>query len=359
MSRTTCRDCSERKSYAAAAAVAPSTGALRKADKTPPVTQASTPARAATDMATPVKPQPDIVVKIIDVEEEMPDADQDPEPDESCSRAALQQYLDRMLLVQESASPLDTELVTSHTAAEIVATKLRLRNMRPPGRKLEGLRGVVARDEKRLVNAQQRLEAAEQEILDARAGHAEASLRLEEHRTELQALVSELALIAQVFQADSSAQLPPELASLNQQIASLNQQLSNQAMVAQQQLEQQLELQALHARQALGAQQAQINMLVEALSAAGMHHLVDAADPLNVAPKQAAACMAETLLDAIQDVTDETPVPAPFIVPTPCGRVVLSSGKVAAGRPAGKQLVLTPTDGTGLSMETTARTSPY
>ena len=355
MSRTTCRDCSERKSYAAAAAVAPSTVALRKADKTPPVTQASTPVRAATDMATPVKPQPDIVIKIIDVEEEMPDADQYPEQDESCSRAALQQYLDRMLLVQESASPLDPEWLTSRTAAEIEATKLRLRNMRPPGRKLEGLRGVVARDEKRLVNAQQRLEAAEQEILDARAGHAEASLRLEEHRTELQALVSELASTAQVFQADSPAQLPPELASLNQQIASLNQQLSNQAMVAQQQLE----LQAEHARQALGVQQVQINKLVEALSAAGMHHLVDAADPLNVAPKQAAACMAETLLDVIQDVTDATPALAPLIVPTPCGRVVLSSGKVAAGRPAGKQLVPTPTDGTGLAMETSARTSPY
>ena len=171
--------------------------------------------------ATPLKPQTDVVIEFIDAEE-MADADQHLEQDEAHSRAALQQYMNRMLLFQESATPLDPEWLTSRTAAEIEATKMKLRSMRPPGRKLEGLRGVVARGEKRVANVHLRFEAAEQEVLEARSGLTEESQHLEENRAALQSLVNELATNAQLFQTVSPAQLPPEIASLNQQIASLN-----------------------------------------------------------------------------------------------------------------------------------------
>ena len=330
----------------------------------PAAVLASAVSAEATPTGPPVVRRPDdnVDIEIIDAEQVLATADLELEPDERQARATLQHHLNYMLQLQEGFGLQTPEWMVNATAADVEAAKLKLRSMRPPGQKLEGLRGVVARGEKRLANAQARLEAAELEVIDARAGHAEESLRLEEHRAEMQALVSDLASTAQVFQVDSPAQLPPEIASLNQQIASLNQQLCNQAMVAQQQLE----LLEVHARQALGVKQVQLNKLIEALTAAGMHQLVDAADPMHVTPMQIAACMAEASIDAVQDtlVMDAALTTAPFIVPTPGGRILLSSGKVAAGLIKGKQLVLTPTDGSGLAAETTAmvraqESSPY
>ena len=150
-------------------------------------------------------------------DEEDSDGDQEMSPtqDHGCeiTKAKLQAQLANLLRIQEGfIVDVTPPVIMDPIAAQIETLKAQLRSMRSPGRKLDGLRGVILRCEKRLSKAVCDLEDAESLVSEAKTRLDEETAALSAHRMELQML--EVVLASQqllLFRTDALPPKPPEV----------------------------------------------------------------------------------------------------------------------------------------------------
>ena len=119
--------------------------------------------------------------------------------------------LSNLLQIQEGfIEEVTPPSIMDPVVAQIETLKLQLRSMRSPGRKLDGLRGVIQRCERRQSKAKIELEEAEALMMEAKTRFDSETIALQEHRRELQQLKEELAPQQLLFHENGHAQLPPE-----------------------------------------------------------------------------------------------------------------------------------------------------
>ena len=130
------------------------------------------------------------------------------------SRAHLRSVLKEVELVRSTVGEHSPPWLAEHLDCEIADTKHRLAATRPPGVRLDGLKGVIGRSEKRLAST-------EQALADALATRDAAQQELEDFRNELAALEAELASSASgsFSEVGILPSMPPELVAMQQEMA--------------------------------------------------------------------------------------------------------------------------------------------
>ena len=278
------------------------------------------------------------------------DLDMSPTQEHGCdiTKSKLQAQLTNLLQIQEGFI-VDVTLpsIMDPITAQIETLKIQLRSMRSPGRKLDGLRGVILRCEKRLSKAKCDLEEAESLLSEAKTRVDGETMALCEHCMELQLLEDELASQqSPLFRAVAQTQLPPEAWQVQQetmatQIAYLFGELDKAMKMAHE------FAMTVTANELLSQQIAQLlserQAAVTTLTTAGQQDLADMLD--QTTPTLAAACTLEPKVEDGPDGLAPTPTLTPHQIPTPGGRVqinkLLSIGKLPTNRITGKLMVET------------------
>ena len=126
--------------------------------------------------------------------------DSSDDPGSAASKAKLETMLSHLLAMQDGFVDVVTPLcVKQPLATQIETLKLQLRALRSPGRKLDGLRGVSQRCEKRHSKL----------MMDAKTRIDSETIAPQEHSRDLQQFEEELAPQQLLFHENGPAQLPP------------------------------------------------------------------------------------------------------------------------------------------------------